>query len=190
MIKEITKTLQTYTEHFPEDKIAVGKLLKLIEMKANVTSRKELLGHITCGAILLNKHCQLLLIHHIALNRWLFPGGHLEDDDLTLKRAALRELYEETGINSASIIPFANWPDDIPIHIDFHSIPPSQSKGEPEHKHWDFRFLFKTNETAIQLQENEVKNFKWLELEKAPRTLISRIKSLGIISGDNDGPII
>ena len=39
----------------------------------------------------------ILLHHHAKLNRWLPPGGHVEDDELP-DDAAVREVREETGV--------------------------------------------------------------------------------------------
>lgn len=40
---------------------------------------------------------QWLLVRHKERTTWEMPGGHMEDGEST-KAAALRELYEETGI--------------------------------------------------------------------------------------------
>jgi 8-oxo-dGTP pyrophosphatase MutT (NUDIX family) len=39
----------------------------------------------------------VLLHYHAKLGRWLPPGGHIEPDELPDK-AALREVFEETGV--------------------------------------------------------------------------------------------
>ncbi|GGZ30232.1 NUDIX domain-containing protein [Streptomyces avidinii] len=49
-------------------------------------------------AVVVNGEGQVLFIRHVALGKWLTPGGHLEPEDPDLLSAALRELIEETGI--------------------------------------------------------------------------------------------
>ncbi len=100
---------------------------------------------------------RVLTIEHRALRKWLLPGGHVEDSDTTLQDAALRELAEETGISSDQVEPSG----DVPLHIDVHSIPANDAKDEPEHLHFDFRFLFRTTVDAVELQEEEVTNYSW-----------------------------
>lgn len=40
---------------------------------------------------------KILLVHHKKYNKWVQPGGHIEDNE-TPEEAALREVYEETGV--------------------------------------------------------------------------------------------
>ena len=40
---------------------------------------------------------KILLIHHKKFNKWVQPGGHIDDDE-TFEEAALREAFEETGV--------------------------------------------------------------------------------------------
>ena len=48
----------------------------------------------------------LALIRHKFLNRYLQPGGHVEETDSTVLAGALREVREETGIESCEYLPF------------------------------------------------------------------------------------
>ena len=40
---------------------------------------------------------KILLIKHKKFNKWVQPGGHIENDELP-EEAAIRETFEETGI--------------------------------------------------------------------------------------------
>ena len=40
---------------------------------------------------------KVLLVKHKKYNKWLQPGGHIEENE-TPEEAAIREVYEETGI--------------------------------------------------------------------------------------------
>ena len=100
--------------------------------------RSTLAGHITGSVVLTNaSRTLLLLIWHEKLGRWLQPGGHCEpDQDADVQATALRELIEETGLPQASLRLVSAQPFDVDVHL----IP--ARKHEPEHWHYDLRFLF------------------------------------------------
>lgn len=156
--QHVRDTLDAYLVQHPEDKDALSALVEVLdEAGDSIASRKEFRGHVTAGAILLRPDGRVLTIEHRALAKWLLPGGHVEPGDETLLGAALRELAEETGIDASAVEPV----DELPLHIDAHPIPANDSKGEPEHQHFDFRFLFRTTADAVVLQEEEVTNYSW-----------------------------
>ncbi|AEH08015.1 MULTISPECIES: NUDIX hydrolase [Protofrankia] len=168
----IRATLTTYLDTHPEDKPDLAPVLDLLDTGADLTSRREFRGHATAGAILANADGRILHIHHRALDTWLMPGGHLETSDETLLDAALRELAEETGIPDDAVTSA----DDQPIHIDVHPIPANDAKGEPDHRHVDVRFLFRTTADVHQLQTEEVTDATWRTIDNlSDATLRQRI---------------
>ncbi|MFE2376936.1 hypothetical protein [Streptomyces sp. NPDC059398] len=65
------------------------------------------------------------------------------------------------------------------VDIDVHPIPANETKGEPEHQHIDFRFLFHTETADIgALQIGEVTDAAWLCVDAlASRRLVGRVSS-------------
>ncbi|MDT0345351.1 NUDIX hydrolase [Streptomyces litchfieldiae] len=169
----IRETVDEYLEAHPDEKRELGPVLDLLDAGADLTSRKEFRGHATAGAILADPDGRVLHIHHLALDRWLLPGGHLEADDSRLVDAARRELTEETGIPVSVVVPAG----PRPLHIDVHPIPANDAKGEPEHQHVDFRFLFRTTSADVgELQTEEVTAAAWRDAGTiADETLRSRV---------------
>jgi len=54
--------------------------------------------HFCASAFIINpKDKKILLVKHSDYDKWLQPGGHIEEDE-TPEEAAIREVYEETGI--------------------------------------------------------------------------------------------
>lgn len=156
--QHVRETVAAYLTDHPDEKEVLSPLGEVVEQAGDaIASRKEFRGHVTAGAALVRPDGRVLTIEHRALRKWLLPGGHVEDSDTTLQDAALRELAEETGISSDQV----ELSGDVPLHIDVHSIPANDAKGEPEHLHFDFRFLFRTTVDAVELQEEEVTNYSW-----------------------------
>ncbi|MGW3388309.1 NUDIX hydrolase [Streptomyces cinereoruber] len=153
----IRETLDAYLDVHADEKRRLSVLTELLDAGAALTSRKEFRGHVTAGAILADPAGRVLHIKHLALNRWLLPGGHVEDDDTTLLAAAQRELTEETGIAASDVVPVGS----RPVHIDAHPIPGNPAKDEPDHRHFDFRFLFRTSADVVALQRDEVTAAAW-----------------------------
>ncbi len=65
----------------------------------------------TCGIYLINKHNNLLIVHptnHPNKFHWSIPKGEPDENDGSLLETAIREMFEETGIqlNIDNIIPY------------------------------------------------------------------------------------
>ncbi|MER6827011.1 NUDIX domain-containing protein [Streptosporangium sp. NPDC000563] len=153
----IRAVIGDYLDAYPEDKQSLAPALELLDGGADITTRKEFRGHATAAAILAAPDGRILHIRHLVLDSWLLPGGHLEASDVTLLDAALRELSEETGIPTAAVTPAG----ERPLQIDIHPIPANPAKGEPDHRHIDFRFLLHTTSAIGPLQTEEVTAAAW-----------------------------
>jgi len=123
-------------------------------------------GHITASAFVVNtEHSHALMLHHAALNRWLQPGGHVDDNDGEPMAAALRETLEETGVAAQSAI--GNTAPDcassLLFDIDVHPIPAGTKHGvaEPAHLHYDFRYLLVAPASAVKLSDESFA-FRWM----------------------------
>lgn len=122
-------------------------------------------GHITSTACVLHPdRRRFLIIHHKRLDRWLFPGGHVEPDDGTVWASARREAEEETGILLA--------PSDEPAiaGIDVHGIPGKRSGklDEPYHLHHDLIVALAAVSDRIRVT-SETKGVAWCLPGDAPR---------------------
>lgn len=114
-------------------------------------------GHITGSAWIVDPaFSQTLLLHHRKLDRWLQPGGHSDGDANTLE-VALREAREETGLSS--IRPHS----EAIFDVDIHRIP--ARKTEPEHLHYDVRFLLLADPDEPLARNDESNDLQWFKLE-------------------------
>jgi 8-oxo-dGTP pyrophosphatase MutT (NUDIX family) len=100
-------------------------------------------GHLTGSAITVSADgSRVLLLHHRKLGLWLQPGGHGDPGETTGEEVALREAFEETGIDGLEL--HASAPR--PLDVDVHDIP--ARSDEPAHQHLDLRYLVVAPERA------------------------------------------
>jgi 8-oxo-dGTP pyrophosphatase MutT (NUDIX family) len=134
-------------EAAPEEEKSRELILALLECTEAPFSRDQFHpGHITCTAAVLHPDGgHVLLMHHHRHRRWLLPGGHVEDSDVTLGDTARREAMEETAVRisaaSAGTL----------VGMDVHGIP--ARKGEPYHLHHDLIFVLSANSEEFAISE-------------------------------------
>ncbi len=99
-------------------------------------------------------------MHHHRHRRWLLPGGHVEESDVTLGDTARREAIEETAvrIQRAGSVRLAG--------MDVHAIP--ARKGEPFHLHHDLIFAFSADSEEFSLTE-EAPQVAWCGMGEVAR---------------------
>ena len=120
-------------------------------------------GHMTGSGLLISADGnRVLMNHHKFLDMWICFGGHA-DGERDILNVALREVIEESGI--ADVEPA--W-DGI-FSVDVHGIPANAKKGEPPHKHFDIRYLFRVRNAANEnFAESEESNIlRWCGYEEA-----------------------
>ena len=129
-------------------------VLGLLEHTAEPFSRHQFKpGHITGTAMVLHPRREsMLIVHHRRLDRWLLPGGHVENGDAAIWDTARREAIEETGVTLVAM--------EKPrlVGIDVHGIP--AKRDEPYHLHHDLVFRFRALSEAV-VETEETRGVKW-----------------------------
>lgn len=120
----------------------------------------------------LGPQSEVLMIHHKKFNRWMIPGGHIESNE-NPNQAAIREVYEETGI-SIKLISFlhkhlpvsdGNWL--YPAEYFYEQLIP-ESQTEQAHYHLDSTFVALANDDFLRINEIETNGVRWIPVSEIP----------------------
>lgn len=139
----------------------VDLVKKFLAENENCFVRTNFKGHITGSGLVIDRNKNVLLNHHKELDKWYQFGGHSDGEENTYN-VAKREVIEESGITE-----FYDNNEKI-FDVDVHLIPESKRKNEPEHYHYDIRFLFIAKNKEFKISD-ESTELKWMTIEEAKK---------------------
>lgn len=153
----LIEAIKRYQAEFTEEE-EVEQILGFIGSTDNLFGRDSKIGHITCGAWIVDSNlANVILVRHRRLGRWIQPGGHIEPME-TPFAGALREAMEETGLEKLVL-----WRDGL-FNLSVHLFP--EGKDGPAHLHYDFRYLFFAPKTSRIIATDETDGVAWVPLDK------------------------
>lgn len=182
--QNILSLLDLYISHFPAEAQSIqlfADFMRHVE-EGNLINRKNFGGHITTSAFIIDqRRSEMLLLKHKSLNRWLQPGGHVENTDNSLVESALREAVEETGISADELMHSpAGDIAAMPFDIDSHYIPANNKKMEAGHYHHDLRYVFIYNGARDnEFNADEATGMRWVpfaELDAMFTAVVEKIR--------------
>lgn len=152
---KLLELLADYPVSGPAESLLRREFTGLVASDEDACLRSRLAGHLTGSAWVVSADGRLaLLMHHRKLDRWLQPGGHA-DGDWDLAAVALREAREETGLPDLQVEP-------VIFDLDKHRIP---ARGnEPEHWHYDVRFLVRATGSREFSGNTESLQLRWFDV--------------------------
>lgn len=169
MKESLINLLNSYLILFPEESERQKLLIEYLESHKDdeLIDWNNFDGHIVAGGFIYAKEeNKFLVLYHNDLKMFLYPGGHVDNDDVNTLFATKREIYEETGINNLEQLKVSD--DELmPIDIDTHIIGYNERLNLPEHYHFDFRYLFVVEKIQdIKTDVEEMSGYKWISLDE------------------------
>lgn len=131
------------------------------------------------GIMLLNRDARVFVAQRLDApgEAWQMPQGGIDEGE-TARRAALRELKEETGTDNAEII--AESKDWLRYDLPANLIPRVwQGRYRGQRQKWFvMRFLGRDSEIDIETDEPEFSTWRWAELDSLPELIVPFKKKL------------
>jgi len=114
------------------------------------------------------KDNKVLLVHHRKFNKWVPPGGHIEDEE-TPDQTLTREFLEETSLKIAVIrttpSPFEGDSNATPIPVPFYMDLEREGFDVPHIGHFYFVKVVGNN-FEVKHQETEAHEIKWFTIDE------------------------
>ena len=137
--------------------------------------KNNLEKHFTASALILNEESKILLLYHKKLNVWLYPGGHIENNE-TPDEAVIREVLEETGLEVKIIgNPDNSLTDkeaDVTVLHNPYVVLCEYINGKSPHYHIDLIYICKINQyNKLEYNKDESKGIGFFgkdEIQKIP----------------------
>ena len=156
--RPLLEKLSAYRPIDKHEAEALDRLTRFVKDHPDCFERALQIGHITGSAWVIDRQrTHALLTHHRKLDKWLQLGGHADGDPDVLQ-VALREAREESNLDAIRPV------SEVIYDIDIHAIP---ARGtDPEHLHYDVRFLLEADRAAPIRASHESRSIAWTPLDK------------------------
>jgi len=159
--------------NFEHERLIPIRVAEFVKSHPDCFDRSQKTGHLTGSALVVNDDLtKVFLTHHKKLGIWLQLGGHADGNPL-VHDVAMTEAYEESGFSKIEFVPFAKSlfgvhetaDEPIPFDMDAHVIPATPK--EPEHVHFDIRFLMKVDSHQRHIVSEESHDLRWFTIPEA-----------------------
>jgi len=110
----------------------------------------------SAGGVIVNSDLKIVLVEQYG-QTWSLPKGHVEGQE-TLEEAALREIYEETGINSPKLIKKLG-------HYKRYRIAQSGGHDKSELKNIHI-YLFHSTQVELKSHDSNISKVGWFSIDQ------------------------
>ena len=163
-IEKLRKDIEKYKPYNEQEEQDKNVILKYIDTFDDVLTRNNEFGHFTASAWVLNKDkTKVLMIYHNIYKSWAWTGGH-SDGDSNLVNVAIREVQEETGIETVKPITDNIFSLEI-ICVNGHV---KRGKYVSSHVHLNVTYLLEADDSEeLKIKEDENSGVRWVDIDEA-----------------------
>lgn len=158
-LKEEIEKYVPYNEQEEEDK---KMMLYYINLFKDILTRDNRTCHFSASNWVVNKdRTKVLMVYHNIYDSWCWTGGHADGDE-DLRRVAIKELKEETGLKNFRLL------DNNMLSLEVLPVISHIKRGKfvPTHLHLNCTYLIEADENEkLQIKEDENKAVKWINIE-------------------------
>ena len=139
-------------------------ILEYIDMFPDILTRDNKLCHFTASNWIVNKdRTKVFMAYHNIYDSWSWLGGHADGEE-DLRKVALREVQEESGIRKANPVT-----DDL-FSIEVLTVDGHWKRGSyvSSHLHLNVTYLVEASEDEmLSMKPDENSGVAWFGLEEA-----------------------
>ena len=160
-LREKIRRYEPFNEQEREDK---KEILRQMEQADHILTRDNRNAHITVSAWIMDRdRKKVLMAYHNLYQSWAWLGGHA-DGDADLKAVALKEIREESGLESVRFVT-----EDI-FSLEILTVDGHEKRGSyvPSHLHLNVTYLLEADEAEVlRIKPDENSGVRWFSLEEA-----------------------
>ena len=160
-LREEIRRYEPFNEQEREDK---EEILRQMEQTDHILTRDNRNAHITVSAWIMDRdRKKVLMAYHNIYQSWAWLGGHA-DGNADLKAVALKEIREESGLESVRFVT-----EDI-FSLEILTVDGHEKRGSyvPSHLHLNVSYLLETDEEEVlRIKPDENSGVRWFFLEEA-----------------------
>ena len=160
LIEEV-RNFKSFNEQEERDQKII---LEKLETVPDLFLRTNLTEHMTASAWVVNHdRTKLLMAYHKIYDSWSWLGGHADGEE-DLRRVALKEVSEESGIQTVTLIR----PDILSLEI--LTVDGHEKKGQyvPSHLHLNVTYLIEADDReTTHIREGETTGVAWFGIDEA-----------------------
>lgn len=161
---DIYEQIKAYRPWNEQERQDQALMLAFLEKNPDAFYRTNLLAHMTASAWVVNpQRTKTLMVYHRLYDSWAWTGGHA-DGEQDLLAVALREVREETGVQSLRPVTEEIYSLEV-LTVDGHE---KHGRYVPSHLHLNLSYLLEAEEDQpLRVCEAENTAVAWFPLAEA-----------------------